>query len=90
MKEIIEGIKKGYTGDTQKDTEYLLSQLEKYKDNQAVLKEIYKLLFELLPKDQQDKFVGNINREKFDERMVEIQDHSNQQFQHHQASQTAL
>lgn len=74
MKEIIEGIKKGYTGDTQKDTEYLLAQLEKYKDNQAVIKEIYKLLFELLPKDQQNKLVGNINREKFDERMVEIQE----------------
>ena len=74
MKEIIESIKKGYTGDEKKDTEYLLEQLEKYKDNQPVLKEIYKLLFELLPKDVQDSFVGKINEQKFEERLDEIQE----------------
>ena len=74
MKEIIESIKKGYTGDNQKDTQYLLEQLEKYKDNQPVLKEIYKLLFELLPKDLQDSFIGQLNQQKFSERLDEIQE----------------
>ena len=74
MKEIIEAIKKGYTGDNEKDTQYLLEQMDKYKDNQPVLKEIYKLLFELLPQDLQNNFVRNINTEKFAERLTEIQE----------------
>ena len=74
MKEIIESIKKGYVGDTDKDTKYLLEQMEKYKDNPKVLKEIYLMLFELLPKDLQHTFVKNINQEKFEIRLKEIQE----------------
>ena len=74
MKEIIESIKNGYTGDTEKDTQYLLAQMEKYKDNQPVIREIYKLLYELLPQDIKDNFVKTINQDKFEERLHEIQD----------------
>ena len=74
MKEIIEAIKKGYTGDNEKDTQYLLAQMDKYKDNQPVVQEIYKLLFELLPQDLQNNFVSDINQKKFAERMTEIQE----------------
>lgn len=74
MKEIIESIKKGYVGDQEKDTEYLLNQMEKYKDNQPVIREIYKLLYELLPQDIKDNFVKTINQNKFEERLAEIQE----------------
>ena len=74
MKEIIESIKKGFVGDTDTDTKYLLEQMEKYKDNPKVLKEIYLMLFELLPKDLQHTFVKNINQEKFEIRLKEIQE----------------
>ena len=74
MEEIIESLKKGYVGDTEKDTKYLLEQMDKYKDNPKVLNEIYKLLFELLPDDLQHTFVRNINQEKFEIRLKEIQE----------------
>lgn len=81
MKEIIESIKKGYTGDYETDTQYLLSQMDKYKDNQPVIKEIYKLLYELLPQNIKDNFVRSINQKKFEERLREIQELvSNKQF----------
>ncbi len=76
MKEntIVDSLKKNFTGDNQKDTDYLLTEMEKYKNDQSVLKEIYKLLFELLPEDLQHNFVSNINQQKFEQRLKEIQE----------------
>ncbi|MCR5308461.1 MAG: hypothetical protein K6E24_05655, partial [bacterium] len=74
MKEIIESIQKNLTGDSEKDTPYLLEQLEKYRDNIAVSNEIYKMLFDTLPKNLQENFVSNIKQSKFEQRLRETQE----------------
>ena len=74
MKEIIESIQKKLTGDTEKDTKFLIEQMEVYRDNKEVTDELYKILFTMLPQDLQNKFVSNVNQKMFEERIKEIQE----------------
>ncbi|MBP5445870.1 MAG: hypothetical protein J6Y28_06840 [Acholeplasmatales bacterium] len=74
MKELIEQIKSKYTGDREKDTEYLLEEMDKYRDNIPVIKEITKLLYELLPQDLKNNFISQLNQGKFGERLGEIRE----------------
>ena len=72
MKEIIDSIQKKLTDDKEANTHMLLEELEKNKNNQEVVKAIYKMLYDNLPEDLQDNFVKNINQEKFHERNSRI------------------
>ena len=74
MKEIIDSINSKLTGNVEEDTKFLLTQLDQYRDNKEVSDELYKILFALLPKDTQDKFISNVNQQKFEERLSEIQE----------------
>ena len=74
MKEIIESIQKKLTGDEEKDTKFIIEQMEVYRDNKEVTDELYKILFSLLPQDLQNKFVSNVNQKMFEERIKEIQE----------------
>jgi len=74
MKEIIDSIKAKLTGDPEADTKFLLKRLDEYRDNDEVCKEIYMLLFALLPEDLQNQHISNVNQQMFEERLSEIQE----------------
>ena len=74
MKEIIDSIKEKLTDDKEKNVQILLKEMDNYKDNEEVTKAIYKMLYDCLPEDLQDNFVRNINQEKFEQRIKEIQE----------------
>ncbi len=74
MKEIIDAIKNKLTDDKEANTKILLEALEKNKNNKEVCDAIFKMIYENLPENLQDNIVRNINQEKFEERLVEIQE----------------
>lgn len=70
-KKIIDEIRRNLTGDNEKDKTFLIKEAEKYKDNSEnsnIVKEIGKMLYEILPKEKMEEFsnafkkdVDNIN-----------------------------
>lgn len=74
MKEIIDAIKNKLTDDKEANTKILLDALDENKDNKEVCDAIFKLIYENFPKDIQNKIVRNVNQEKFEERLKEIQE----------------
>lgn len=74
MKEICDAIEKKLTDNKEENIKFLNEQIEKNKNNKEVLNFIYKKLFENLPENLQDNLVRNINQQKFEERLKEIQE----------------
>ena len=74
MKEICDAIEKRLTDDKEENKKILLEELDKNKNNKEVCDFIFKKLFENLPENLQDNLVRNINQEKFEERLREIQE----------------